>query len=377
MRKPDQESSNSAGFDARHPRKLLNMGQLEPNTDRMTDSLDGEPFDAEPLGAEIYDVEPRRGRLRRWSAPLGRRGARGWVYCIIALTFVIAVFYYPIGMILAHKIGDDLGFTAPEPAAAGASHAVARTAALIDREVNQYGWRANDPFFLPASQLDNMPNFQQGMVAALARFTFELTDQIGRSRGSSQADPDLQEAAGLLQYSGTKWVFDLTTSLAPTASSEAQYRKARRALLAYNARLTSGNAVFERRSDNLLATLDRMAADLGSSSAALDQRLNGGTALFDRQADDVFYGVKGQLYAYYMLLRELRADFESVVGERELTTSWDQLLASIGQAASLQPWVVTNGAPDSQAIPSHLAAQGFFLLRARTQLKEITNILLK
>jgi hypothetical protein len=28
-------------------------------------------------------------------------------------------------------------------------------------------------------------------------------------------------------------------------------------------------------------------------------------------------------------------------------------------------------------LPSHLAAQGFYLLRARTQLKEIVNILLK
>jgi len=49
----------------------------------------------------------------------------------------------------------------------------------------------------------------------------------------------------------------------------------------------------------------------------------------------------------------------------------------MAQAASLQPWVVINGAPDAQFMPSHLAAQGFFLLRARTQLREITNILLK
>jgi hypothetical protein len=39
--------------------------------------------------------------------------------------------------------------------------------------------------------------------------------------------------------------------------------------------------------------------------------------------------------------------------------------------------VVVNGAPDAQAVPSHLAAQGFYLLRARTKLREITNILLK
>jgi hypothetical protein len=53
------------------------------------------------------------------------------------------------------------------------------------------------------------------------------------------------------------------------------------------------------------------------------------------------------------------------------------MLDSFRAAATLQPWVVVNGAPDSQVLPSHLAAQGFFLLRARTQLKEINDILLK
>jgi hypothetical protein len=36
-----------------------------------------------------------------------------------------------------------------------------------------------------------------------------------------------------------------------------------------------------------------------------------------------------------------------------------------------------NGRPGSQFQPSHLADQGFFLLRARVQLREITNILQK
>ena len=46
-------------------------------------------------------------------------------------------------------------------------------------------------------------------------------------------------------------------------------------------------------------------------------------------------------------------------------------------AALLQPWVVINGNPDSLFLPSHLAAQGFYQLRARTQLREIRDILLK
>ncbi len=46
-------------------------------------------------------------------------------------------------------------------------------------------------------------------------------------------------------------------------------------------------------------------------------------------------------------------------------------------AAQLDPWVVWNGYPDALLIPNHLLAQGFYLLRARTQLREISNILLK
>jgi hypothetical protein len=255
---------------------------------------------------------------------------------------------------------------------------VALTADLIDREINTHRWVANDPFFMPGSMLDNMPNFQQGVVAALSRFAIELTDQIARTRGSSQVDPDLNTASGLLRYPGTVWIFDLSTSLAPTASSESQYRRAMSALRDYNQRLAAGNAVFETRADNLIATLDRIAADIGSSSAALDQHLDEHSGFgLDFEADDVFYANKGRLYAYYLLLRELGVDYARVIQERDLVAAWAQMLESFRAAATLQPWVVLNGAPDSLLSPSHLAAQGFFLLRARTQLREISNILLK
>ena len=289
-----------------------------------------------------------------------------------------AVLYYPVGMMLIHRINDNMSFgTVEYQVAPGSSRAVAATAALIQREVVDGHWAANDPFFLPGAALDNMPHFQQGMVAALARFTFELTDQIGRIRGSSLTDPDLQEAAGLLQYSGTKWVFDFTTSVAPTATSEAQYKKARRSLLAYNDRLAVGDAVFEARSDNLLATLDRIALDLGSSSALLDAEVARGGGWLDTSADDAFYSVKGQMYAYYILLRELQVDFATVIEERDLGAAYQQMLDSLRTGATIDPWIIVNGKPDALFIPSHLASQGFMLLRARTQLRALTNILLK
>jgi hypothetical protein len=301
---------------------------------------------------------------------------RLWIWPVVLAGLLLV--YYLGGMAWLHRVDDDPDFAIESSAPEGGSRSVALTADLIDREINTHRWVANDPFFMPGSMLDNMPHYQQGIIAGLSRFAIELTDQIARTRGSSQVDPDLNNASGLLRYPGTVWIFNLSTSLAPTASSESQYRQAMVALRAYNERLAAGNAVFETRADNLLATLDRIAADIGSSSAALDQHLaeHSGFGL-DFQADDVFYANKGRLYAYYLLLRELGVDYARVIQERDLTAAWAQMLESFRAAATLQPWVVVNGAPDSQFSPSHLASQGFFLLRARTQLREISNILLK
>jgi len=330
----------------------------------MTEPLFGERVAPPPAGS----APPAEGGPAR-SIPWGRIGIA---------TIVFLLLYYPVGMMLVHRIDDDPDFAAPEAERAeGGSRAVAIAAALIDREAGSGHWTPNDPFFMPGAMLDNMPNFQRGIVAALARFAFELTDQIARARGSSQTDKDLQEASGFLQYAGDKWVFDLKTSWAPTATSDAQYRRARVALLAYNRRLAAGQAVFERRSDNLLAVIDRIALDLGSVSAALDSHIQEGGGWFDLKADDVFYGIKGQLYAYHLILRELGRDYGNVMRERELAATWNQMLDSLRRASALDPWIVINGAPDSIVMPSHLASQGFYLLRARTQLREISNILLK
>lgn len=307
---------------------------------------------------------PGRGEnVRRWSL-------RGTIAVIVLL-----LLYYPAGMFWVHSIDDkiDLALQTPE----GESHAVTVAAALIARETDKNRWTANDPFFLPAAALDNMPNFQQGIIYALSRFAVEMSDQIGRIRGSSQVDDDLDSAAGRLKFPGTIWFFDFDTSWAPTTASEQHYREARRALLKYNARLAKGEATFERRADNLQATLERLSADLGSASAVIDHHIDAGSWFIDFDADDIFYQTKGRLYAYYQILAAFRQDFAPVIQERELDKAWDQMLGSMRHAAELDPMVVVNGDPQGQLLPSHLASQGFYLLRARTQLKEIANILQK
>jgi hypothetical protein len=312
-------------------------------------------------------------------ARLNRPGMGGLLRRAAIAIAVVILLYYPIGMIWVHAVDDDPDFV---PAATdlvpGGSEAVAVAAALIDREVNRHSWVANDPFFMPGTLLDNMPNYQQGIMSALARFGFELTDQLGRTRGSSAADPDLQQAAGALQYPGNVWLWNPGVSLMPQASSEGRYREARLKLLSYNARLAQGQANYDMRADNLLATIERFAADLGSSSALIDSHISEASgSFFDSDADDVFYMTKGKLYGYYMVLKALGNDFAPIIKERNLQKPWNEMIETFRKAALLDPWVVSNGALDAQFQPNHLATQGFYLLRARTQLREISNILLK
>jgi hypothetical protein len=70
-------------------------------------------------------------------------------------------------------------------------------------------------------------------------------------------------------------------------------------------------------------------------------------------------------------------DFKSVLDERGAGKIWQRMIDSMVEGASLQPLIVINGTPNALLEPNHLAAQGFYLLRARTQLREISAILQK
>ncbi len=309
-------------------------------------------------------------------AAAGRRRGLAWLLLPALLVGLLAL-YYVAGALWFHRIDDDPGLGETIEVTPPASRAVAAAALLVRREVEVHRWTANDPWFQPTALLDNMPNYQQGIVAAVARFAVELRDHLSRVRGTSQVDADAERAAGRLNYPGDVWFLEWsTTPVQP--SSESQYRRAIEDLERYNARLGRGEATFERRADNLMATLERIAADLGAAAAAVDEKALGGSgAWYDWDADDLFYTNKGRLYAYRVLLGELGKDMEGILRERGLGRVWEQMLASLGRAAALEPRVVANGTPDGLLWPNHLLAQGYLLLLARFQLYEVVNILQK
>ncbi|WP_068110758.1 DUF2333 family protein [Tropicimonas marinistellae] len=318
-----------------------------------------------PVPAKPQEARPRHKR-RRFRVV---RSAR-----VLGIGVVLwAVVGYGVLGPLKHSI-----ITAPpasEAEDATGSAAISAAAAIIRRELDENGWTPNDPVIAPAAVLDNMPNFQTGIIDAVGRFSFEMLDQIARTRGSSSDDPDLERATGFLQFPPDIWIWEPSRSLLPSVSSESQYRQGLAALERYNARLAQGEAVFERRADTLAATLSRISADLGAQTAQLERAQDTGWWILSRRADDVFYHNKGMLHGYHVLLSGLGHDFDRVIRERGLGMIWNQALDGLEKGAELQPLVVLNGDRDRSIFANHLALQGFYMKRAILQLEEAVNVL--
>jgi hypothetical protein len=262
------------------------------------------------------------------------------------------------------------------------------TAHIIDFNVNTNQWISSNPFYKAGLFwvvdwddtyfLDNKAAFQRGAHQAAARTAVELADVLGRVRGTSAIDPDLKIAKGNIQFNQYTWWFNPFDAqpFGPTTPSPTYYRNALDSLHDYNVRLTACEATFDARTDNLLQFLDRIAKDIGSTSATIKDRAEQyDSGWFDGRADDIFMYARGQLYAYYGILRAARADFADVVDKRELDDIWDLMDAHLQSAIALDPTVVSNGKEDGWVMPTHLTTIGFYILRARSNLVEIRSVI--
>jgi hypothetical protein len=223
--------------------------------------------------------------------------------------------------------------------------------------------------------LDNKASFQRGVNQVVRRTAVELVDSLGRVRGTSSVNVNLQNARGNLQFDEYSWYFGLDPFgfKTPTPS---YYRAAAESLRKFNTDLASCSSVFDGRADNLIQFLDRIANDIGSTSAILRERsenYNGGW--FDTRADDRFWFAYGQLYGYYGILSAAGSDFAQVVRERNLTSLWSDTITQTRAALRIQPSIISNGDEGGWIMPSHLATMGFYVLRVRSNLVELRSVL--
>ena len=303
-------------------------------------------------------------RAARWAeereGPVTMVMGMGWLGRAIVIVIVALLIIYPLGAWWASTIDDDPAFgVAANTLKPNRSLAIANAAALLDREVNEHGWTPNDTFLWPTTLLDNMPNYQRGILTALAHFTARLA-------AAPPQDEDLKSAAELLQYPPDVWVWQPSASLWP-ASSEHKYNNAVEALRRYNEHAVG------LRPAVLAAVLGRVVADCDVAASAIDARIANRSGFFfiNNKADDVFYTTKGKLYAYYVILKGLERDFAPLIHQRGLDKAWRDMMAALRTGISLRPGIVLNAEPDSLFVTCVLCSEGFYVLRARDEMQSL------
>ena len=258
------------------------------------------------------------------------------------------------------------------------------TADLIDYNVNQNAWISSMLLYKlglfgmdwdDTPWLDNKASFQRGINQAVRRTTVELVDSLGRVRGTSGINNNLQSARGNLQFDEETWYFGVSP-FGPKTPTPSFYRSAARDLRTFNDALANCSATFDGRSDNFIEFLDRIASDIGNTSAIIRERSefhDGGW--FDTRADDRFWFAYGQLYGYYGVLSAAGADFDSVITQRGIAPIWAESIKQLRSALNIQPLLISNGREDGWIMPTHLATMGFYILRVRSNLVEMRDIL--
>jgi hypothetical protein len=253
------------------------------------------------------------------------------------------------------------------------------------------GYLSND-VMPPGVWLDNMPNFEFGVLVQCRDLARVLRNDYSRSQSQSTEDPDLAAAEPALNFTNDSWIF-------PT--SESKYREARAALMRYRMRLIDHNdadAQFFARADNLrewLAVVERRLGSLSQRLAASvgQERVNTNLAGEPSgeaarsvagdvtvqtpwlEIDDVFYEARGTAWALLHFMRAAQFDFQRVLEDKNAVVSIRQIIRELeeGLAPVTSPMIL-NG-HGYGVFANHSLVLASYLSRAHSAVTDLRELL--
>ena len=253
------------------------------------------------------------------------------------------------------------------------------------------GYLSND-IAPPSVLLDNMPNFEFGVLVQCRDLARVLRNDYSRSQSQSLEDRDLAIAEPALNFSNDSWIFPTT---------ESKYREALAALRSFEHRLIDSNpadARFFARADNLrewLAVVERRLGNLSQRlSASVGQRrvnidLAGERAGAETsplgenvpvktpwlEIDDVFYEARGTAWALLHFLRAAQFDFEAVLEDKNAVVSLRQIIRELeGALEPLGSPIVLNG-KGFGIFANHSLVLASYLSRAHSAVIDLRELL--
>ncbi len=253
------------------------------------------------------------------------------------------------------------------------------------------GYLSND-MAPPGIFMDNIPNWEFGVLTQIRDLTLALRNDLTRSQSQSVEDKDIIRADNQFRIDSESWMLP---------SAESEYRKGIRSLYGYLGRLADKNdqdGQFYARADNLNEWLGLAAKRLGSLSQRLSAsvgqvRLNtdlAGDADAHKatptediikvktpwlEIDDVFYEARGSAWALSHLFKAAENDFADVLKNKNALVSLQQIIRELD--ATQEPlWspMILNGSGFG-IFANHSLVMANYISRANAAVIDLRQLL--
>ncbi|MCF6263598.1 MAG: DUF2333 family protein [Xanthomonadales bacterium] len=253
------------------------------------------------------------------------------------------------------------------------------------------GYLSNDKL-PPWVFLDNVPNWEFGVLTQMRDMARSMRNDISRSQTQSTEDKDLAVLDAQLHFDHASWALPRT---------EKEYQKALGGMQRYLQRLSDPqqqNAQFFARADNLRDWLSYVEKRLGSVSQRLSasvgqQRVNtdlsgdpnatqSTTAAQDIsvktswfEIDDVFYESRGTTWALIHFMKAMEVDFFEVLKKKNAVTSFRQIIRELEATQTpLGSPMVLNGSPFG-LFSNHSLVMANYISRANAAIIDLRILL--
>jgi hypothetical protein len=213
---------------------------------------------------------------------------------------------------------------------------------VADTLLHKHGGYLSNDIMPPGVYLDNMPNWEFGVLVQVRDLAKVMRNDYSRSQSQSIENKHLAQADPAFSNQNDKWIFP---------SAESKYQEGIDHVTAYREQLISGSAGgagFYPRADNLREWLSvvekrlgslsqRLSASVGQSRVDMDQ---GEAANVDvktpwYEIDDVVFEARGSAWALLHFLRAAEHDFKQVLKDKNAEVSLRQIIREL--EASIEP----------------------------------------
>ena len=247
------------------------------------------------------------------------------------------------------------------------------------------GYLSND-IAPPGLWLDNMPNWEYGVLVQVRDLARALRKDFARSQSQSTEDADLAKAEPKFHFDNSSWALP---------ASEQEYRDGITSLTRFQKRLADpvqNQAQFYARADNLRNWLTDVETRLGSLSQRLSasvgqMRLTTDTSTAITagseeivktpwlQIDNVFYEARGQAWALSHFLRAIEVDFADVLAKKNATVGVRQIIREL-EAAQEPLWspMILNG-DGFGVLANHSLVMANYISRANAAIIDLRQLL--